>query len=84
MRSGRGPSRSRLQEGVRVHPESGLCIGCLRTVDEIAAWPAMAPDARRALMAELPGREGRLARRRGGARGAPGPVIRRRRPGARP
>ncbi len=49
-----------------IHPESGLCIGCLRTGEEIAAWPRMAPEARRALMAELPGREGRLARRRGG------------------
>ena len=49
-----------------IQPESGLCIGCLRTGEEIAAWPRMAPEARRALMAELPGREGRLARRRGG------------------
>ena len=49
-----------------IHPESGLCIGCLRTGEEIAAWPRMAPEARRALMGELPGRDGRLARRRGG------------------
>lgn len=49
-----------------IHPESGLCIGCLRTVEEIAAWPAMTPEERRARMAELPAREGRLARRRGG------------------
>lgn len=47
-------------------PRAGLCVGCLRTAEEIAAWPAMAPDARRALMAELPGREGRLRVRRGG------------------
>jgi hypothetical protein len=52
-----------------IHPGSGLCIGCLRTVEEIAAWPAMAPDARRALMAELPAREGRLRVRRGGRAG---------------
>lgn len=52
-----------------IHPGSGLCIGCLRTADEIAAWPAMTPDARRALMAELPSREGRLAVRQGGRRG---------------
>lgn len=49
-----------------IHPESGLCIGCLRTRDEIAAWPALTPEERRAKMAELPGREGQLARRRGG------------------
>lgn len=49
-----------------IHPESGLCIGCLRTAEEIAAWPSMTPEERRARMEELPGREGRLARRRGG------------------
>lgn len=52
-----------------MQPESGLCIGCLRTAQEIAAWPAMTPEARRALMAELPGRKGLLARRRGGRAG---------------
>jgi hypothetical protein len=49
-----------------IHPDSRLCIGCLRTAEEIAAWPGMTPEERRAKMAELPGREGRLARRRGG------------------
>lgn len=49
-----------------IHPGSGLCIGCLRTTDEIAAWPAMTPERRRAVMAELPHREVRLARRKGG------------------
>lgn len=52
-----------------MQPESGLCIGCLRTAQEIAAWPAMTPEARRALMAELPARKGLLARRRGGRAG---------------
>jgi predicted Fe-S protein YdhL (DUF1289 family) len=49
-----------------IHPESRLCIGCLRTGEEIAAWPRMTPEARLALMAELPEREGQLSRRRGG------------------
>ena len=52
-----------------IHPESGLCIGCLRTRDEIAAWPGMTPEERRAKMADLPRREGQLARRRGGRAG---------------
>jgi len=52
-----------------IHPASGLCIGCLRTADEIAAWPAMSPEARRVAMAELPAREGRLRLRRGGRKG---------------
>lgn len=49
-----------------IHPDSGLCIGCFRTRDEIAAWPSMTSAERLARMAELPSREGRLARRRGG------------------
>lgn len=52
-----------------IHGESGLCVGCLRTAEEIAAWPGMSADARRAVMAELPGREGRLRVRRGGRAG---------------
>jgi len=32
---------------------TGLCSGCGRTRDEIAAWGAMGEDTRRAIMAEL-------------------------------
>ena len=39
-----------------VDPVSGFCVGCGRTVDEIAAWPAMSEDARLAAMAGLEGR----------------------------
>ena len=35
---------------------SGPCIGCGRTVDEIARWSAMTPGERRRVMAELPAR----------------------------
>lgn len=49
-----------------VHPTEGLCIGCLRTVAEIAAWSSLTPAARAAVMAELPARAPRLAKRRGG------------------
>ena len=52
-----------------IHPAEGLCAGCLRTGDEIAAWSRMTPEARRAVMAELPARAPRLARRRGGRGG---------------
>ncbi|HEX6137367.1 MAG TPA: DUF1289 domain-containing protein [Casimicrobiaceae bacterium] len=31
----------------RIDPESGLCVGCLRTLDEIAAWGALDDAARR-------------------------------------
>ena len=30
----------------RMEPDTGLCAGCLRTLDEIAAWGAM-PQAER-------------------------------------
>ncbi|WP_340107126.1 DUF1289 domain-containing protein [Pikeienuella sp. HZG-20] len=46
-----------------IHPESGFCIGCYRTGDEIAAWSGMTPAARRVVMEELPAREAKLSRR---------------------
>ncbi len=55
-----------------LHPVEGLCIGCLRTRDEIAAWSQMTPEARRAIMADLPARRPRLAQRRGGRAGRTG------------
>lgn len=51
-----------------IHPQARICIGCHRTGEEIARWSRMSAEERRALMAELPGREGQLARRRGGRR----------------
>jgi predicted Fe-S protein YdhL (DUF1289 family) len=44
-----------------VDGESGLCLGCLRTLPEIAGWGRLAEDERLALMAELPARKARLA-----------------------
>jgi predicted Fe-S protein YdhL (DUF1289 family) len=35
---------------------SGLCIGCGRTLDEIARWSAMSNEEQRAIMAILPAR----------------------------
>lgn len=52
-----------------MHPTEGLCLGCLRTLAEIAAWSQMSADARRAVLAELPARAPRLAPRRGGRAG---------------
>jgi predicted Fe-S protein YdhL (DUF1289 family) len=49
-----------------VHPSERICTGCLRTLDEIAAWSRMDPDARRAVLADLPERAHRLRVRRGG------------------
>jgi len=40
--------------------ESGVCIGCGRTIEEIAGWASMTDGERRAVMADLPARLERL------------------------
>jgi predicted Fe-S protein YdhL (DUF1289 family) len=40
---------------------SGLCIGCYRTLDEIAGWIDLSEDTRRALVQALPARRTRVA-----------------------
>ena len=52
-----------------VHPEERLCVGCLRTIEEIAGWSRLSPAERAAIMADLPGRAPKLAKRRGGRLG---------------
>jgi uncharacterized protein len=37
-------------------PESGLCLGCGRTLEEIGSWSAMTDAERRAVMEKLPDR----------------------------
>lgn len=49
-----------------VHPEARLCVGCLRSIEEITAWSRMSPAERRAIVANLPARAPRIAQRRGG------------------
>ena len=39
-----------------IDPRSALCIGCWRTIAEIAGWGALDEPARRAIMAVLPAR----------------------------
>jgi uncharacterized protein len=41
-------------------PERGVCIGCCRTLDEIARWSRMDEVERSAVMAELPERRKEL------------------------
>lgn len=55
-----------------VHPEARICVGCHRSVDEIAAWSRMTPEERRRIMAELPARAPLLRQRRGGRAGRTG------------
>jgi predicted Fe-S protein YdhL (DUF1289 family) len=44
-----------------VDGESGLCLGCFRTLKEIAQWSRLDQPERLALMAELPSRRTRIA-----------------------
>jgi hypothetical protein len=39
---------------------SGVCVGCCRTLDEIAAWSVLDADAKRAVLAALPARRAGL------------------------
>jgi len=50
-----------------IHPESRLCIGCLRSIDEIRDWSGMGGASRTKIMAELPSRADLVkGKRRGG------------------
>ena len=44
-----------------VDGESGLCLGCHRTLAEVAGWARFTDDERADLMAELPARRSRIA-----------------------
>jgi len=41
-------------------PATGLCEGCMRTIDEIRAWRNASDDDRRAIWAEIRRREAAL------------------------
>ena len=43
-----------------VDGDSGLCLGCFRTLKEIAGWRALSDAERTAVMADLPLRRGRV------------------------
>ncbi|HEY0301263.1 MAG TPA: DUF1289 domain-containing protein [Rhizomicrobium sp.] len=40
-----------------IDARSRLCLGCGRTIDEVAAWGTMSPAERAQVMAELPARK---------------------------
>lgn len=46
----------------RMDPRTGLCEGCLRTIDEIAAWGDMTEGARTGVLAEIETRAALLSR----------------------
>lgn len=49
-----------------VHPETRLCTGCNRSIDEISQWSKLSAEVRAQIMAELPNRAPMLKKRRGG------------------
>ena len=44
----------------RMVPETGLCEGCLRTIDEIVAWGRADDDYKRAVWVEIRRREAQI------------------------
>ena len=57
----------------RMDAASGLCEGCLRTIDEIAAWAQLPEAGRRAVWAALEQRRAAGVTDVAAASGAPGP-----------
>lgn len=49
-----------------IHPEARICVGCLRSMDEIRDWGAMSATERQAVLDALPDRKSLIAKRRGG------------------
>ena len=45
----------------RMDADTALCVGCLRTIDEIASWGALDDDARRSVWAQIVHRRARAA-----------------------
>ena len=45
-----------------IDPRTGLCLGCGRTLDEIAQWGSLSDGERLRIMAELPRTAGAAAR----------------------
>ncbi|MFB0936474.1 MAG: DUF1289 domain-containing protein [Propionivibrio sp.] len=45
----------------RLDPRTGWCRGCLRTIDEISAWPDASEAARRSILEVVLKRRGELS-----------------------
>jgi predicted Fe-S protein YdhL (DUF1289 family) len=48
----------------RIDAATGWCEGCLRTLDEITAWPTLPEDGKRAVWVELSRRRVQVRRLR--------------------
>ena len=45
----------------QMDPARGLCLGCARTLDEIARWASFTDPQRETILAQLPGRKSNVA-----------------------
>jgi uncharacterized protein len=45
----------------RMDPQHGVCLGCARTLDEIARWGSMSDQERERVLAQLPRRRSDVA-----------------------
>ena len=61
MSAAAGPVASPCISVCRMDAASGLCVGCLRTIHEIAAWSVLDDDARRAVLDAIAARRARLS-----------------------
>lgn len=52
-----------------IHPETRLCTGCARSLDEIGSWSRMSNEERATVVADLPNRSPAPKTRRGGRSG---------------
>jgi uncharacterized protein len=46
-----------------INPETGLCEGCARSLDEIAVWGSLSSTERRRVMSQLAARKARSSAR---------------------
>lgn len=51
-------------------PETGYCLGCGRTEEEIGNWSRFSPNERREISAKLAARMGSIGKKRKGGRKA--------------
>ena len=51
-----GPAPSPCRSVCVMNPDTGLCVGCLRTLDEIAQWGAMAEADKRLVWQKIANR----------------------------
>jgi uncharacterized protein len=61
------PIRTPCVQVCAIEGDSGLCLGCFRSLVEIAGWAKLSDPQRATIMDELPARRGRIAPEKLGA-----------------